>query len=278
VRPADGPSAADLVRTSLRVGLHGLLHARLAEAFWRLWMPLDIDRVHELPWAGRHVVAARPRRVLDISSPKVLACWLVHSTGAQVVATDLWREEIDAWSRLVPNADRGRLKLDVADATSLQYDDAAFDAVFSVSVIEHIPGEGDSTMMSELERTLAPGGVAVLTFPFRSTYAEEFVEHDLYGSRYDGTPIFFYRHYDAEALQRRLLGPTHLEVFERVVWTKGTLRESADAAHRIVPARLGLGRALGPVMVPLARRTMRLGDEAHLATDNVMGLALRKPR
>ena len=84
--------------------------------------------------------------------------------------------------------------------------------------------------------------------------------------------MFFCGHYDAAALARPRLAPVRLEVAERVVWTKG----AADVANRVLPARLGLGRVLGAVMVPLARRTMCRGNEAHLPTDNVMGLALRK--
>jgi hypothetical protein len=113
--------------------------------------------------------------------------------------------------------------------------------------------------------------------PHRRAYTEEFVEHDLYGQRYTGTPLFFYRHYDAPAVQRRLLAPCRLEVVERGVWTKRGVRESADAAGRVVPRRAGIGRALGPGLIAIGAWTMRDGDPDDLATDNVMRLALRRP-
>jgi SAM-dependent methyltransferase len=145
-----------------------------------------------------------------------------------------------------------------------------------VSVIEHVPGDGDSAMVREIARILRPGGIAALTFPFRAEYAEEHVTHDLYGQRYEGEPLFFYRHYDAGAVQRRLLDPADLEVIERTVWAKGGVRETADAARRIVPARLGLGRALGPALILVGKRAMHRTQESDLALDNVMGLVLRR--
>jgi SAM-dependent methyltransferase len=274
------PSAADLVRTSLSLGVRGLRRSP-RQALWRLWMPLDIDRVHELPWAGRQMVAAEPARILDISSPKLLACWLAEHTSAEVVATDVWVDEIRSWSDLIARADPrarrfGRLSLEVADATALPYDDASFDAVFSVSVIEHLPFETDSAMMREIARVLRPGGIVALTFPYREQYAEEFVSHDLYGQRYTGTPLFFYRHYDEQAVDRRLLGDLDLDIVERGVWTKAGVREASDASRRILPTGVGLGRAFGPGLVVIGARAMRPGQLTQLATDNVMHLALRR--
>ena len=60
-------------------------------------MPLDVDRVVELPWTGELVAEAAPSRVLDLASPKLLACWLAEHTSADVVATDLWPAEIERW-------------------------------------------------------------------------------------------------------------------------------------------------------------------------------------
>ncbi|MEN3282315.1 MAG: hypothetical protein V7607_3455 [Solirubrobacteraceae bacterium] len=244
-------------------------------------MPLDIDRVYELPWAGRQVVASGATRILDISSPKLLACWLAAHRPAEVVATDLWVDEIDSWRQLVTQADPhgrryGRLRLDVADATALPFPDASFDAVYSVSVIEHLPYDADGAMMREIARVLRPGGIAALTFPYRAAYAEEFVSHDLYGQRYTGTPLFFCRHYDEDAVSRRLLANLDVDVVERGVWTKSGVREASDVARRVLPTGIGLGRAFGPGLMFIGARAMRPGQLTQLATDNVMHLALRR--
>lgn len=68
---------------------------------------------------------------------------------------------------------------------------ASFDAAYSVSVIEHIPGDGDGVAMAQLERVLRPGGRLALTFPFRFEHVDEFVEHDLYGQRFTGNRSSF---------------------------------------------------------------------------------------
>ena len=69
--------------------------------------------------------------------------------------------------------------LEAADATALPYPDGGFDAAVSVSVIEHIRGNGDTTAMRELARVLRPGGTLVLTFPYGAEPADVTVEHDI---------------------------------------------------------------------------------------------------
>jgi ubiquinone/menaquinone biosynthesis C-methylase UbiE len=269
-------TAGALFRYSVALGARALRRpagGNWRNAAWRIWMPLDIDRVWELPWAGR-AVARRGARILDVSSPKLLACWLADREGAEVVGTDVWADEVEDWRRLVGGR-LPRLKLEVADARSLPYDDASFDSAYSVSVIEHVEDEGDSKVMAELERVVKPGGLVALTFPFRAEYALEYVEHDLYGRRYEGEPLFFYRHYDEQAVQSRLLDGRAFEVVEKGLWRKeGGVREAQSGLHQILPARLELGRLLGPVLPVMGARSMRPSDVP--GPDNVMYLLLRR--
>jgi SAM-dependent methyltransferase len=275
------PSAAELVRYSVALGGRGLLRRGGREAIWRVWLPLDIDRVVELPWAGRTVAEAGPARVLDLASPKLLALWLAENTRAAVVATDLWSTEIERWRRLVRAADpSGRrydgLTLETADGTALAYEDETFDVAYSVSVIEHIPDFGDGKAMTELARVLRPGGLLVLTFPYRKQLDETWVEHDVYGERYEGKPLFFCRHYSAEAVQDRLLANGEFEVVEQVLWRKEGVPEAQARAHKIIPAGWAVGHLLGPVLPLLGRRAMRVGSVDEPGADNVLGLALRR--
>jgi SAM-dependent methyltransferase len=244
-------------------------------------MPLDVDRVVELPWTGKLVADAAPNKVLDLASPKLLACWLAEHTSAEVVATDLWPAEIERWGRLVraasPNGRRfRRLTLEAADGTALPYADASFDAAYSVSVIEHIPGSGDGTAMSEFARVLRPGGLLILTFPYRKQLQEEWVERDVYGERYQGKPLFFCRHYSSEAVKERLLADRGFEVVRQMLWRKEGVAQSQSRVRGLLPKGGQVGRLLGPALPLIGSREMRAGSVEDPGPDNVLGLVLKR--
>jgi SAM-dependent methyltransferase len=275
------PSALELARYSVALGVRAFPNGPRREAAWRVWMPLDVDRVCELPWTGDRIRTASPRRVLDVASPKLLACWLAEHTDAEVVATDLWKIEVDAWGMLLDAADPAgrrwrRLTLEPADGTALPYEDASFDAAYSTSVIEHIPGDGDTTAMAELARVLRPGGVLALTFPFGAEAGDEFVEHDLYGTKYTGTPLFFQRRYSTASVEQRLLGGGAFSVLERGMWRKAAVQEAQGTLRRFVPARLEIGRFLGPALGVLGARALTDAPPEEPGPDNVLRLLLRR--
>jgi len=236
----------------------------------------------ELPWVASRVMRERPRRVLDIASPKLLACWLADRGGIdEVVATDLWADEVDSWRRLTAatgsDGRYGALRLEVADATGLPYEDARFDAVYSASVLEHIPGEGDVAAAAEIARVLRPGGIAALTVPYGRAHRDEYVEHDLYGERYTGRPLFFQRHYDARTSEQRLLAGGALEIVERGMWRKAGVEQARGLLQRVVPERWEIGRFLGPGLLVLGARAMHEAasiDEP--GEQNVLRLLLRR--
>jgi SAM-dependent methyltransferase len=58
----------------------------------------------------------------------------------------------------------GNLYRTQQDITHLNYPDAAFDRVFCISVLEHMPGRDIERALGEFRRVLKPGGLAVLTF------------------------------------------------------------------------------------------------------------------
>jgi SAM-dependent methyltransferase len=234
-------------------------------------MPLDVVRVAELPWVAAKVLQARPRRVLDNASPKLLACWLAGPAGLDVVATDVWAQEVEDWRRLTDGR-YPRLALESADATSLLYDDASFDAVYSASVLEHIRDDGDMAAAAEIARVLRPGGVAAITVPYAGEHRDEHVEHDLYGEPYTGTPLFFQRHHDAGSVQRRLLAGGALEVVERGLWRKAGVPD----APGLLPAHWEIGRFLGPGLFFLGARALDDGPVDAPAEDNVLRLLLRR--
>jgi hypothetical protein len=130
--------------------------------------------------------------------------------------------------------------------------------------------------MSELARVLRPGGLLVLTVPYRKQLEETWVEHDVYGQRYEGEPLFFCRHYSAESVQERLLVDEAFDVVEQVMWRKAGVPEAQARAHKIIPAGWPVGHLLGPVLPILGKRAMQVGSADDPSADNVLGLALRR--
>ena len=169
------------------------------------------DRFVEHFWVWRYLQRLGSGRILDISSPKLLSLFATRylSHRACIVAADVVAEYLTEW-RLMGNLLVGRsldlAKLHIAslDARQIGCPDGWFDAVYSISVLEHIPGDGDSAALQELIRVVKPGGYVLITLPFDNTYREQYKQDDVYERRYQGEPIFFQRIYDSHALAQLL--------------------------------------------------------------------------
>ncbi|HEV2715028.1 MAG TPA: class I SAM-dependent methyltransferase, partial [Terriglobales bacterium] len=105
-------------------------------------------------------------------------------------------------------------------ARNLPFADGRFDAVFSISVIEHIPGRGDEAALREMWRVLRSGGRLIITIPFLPRYWEEYVDDDWYGLNSPNLAGQFFasRYYDAPSIQSRIYHvvgqqPEKIEIF-----------------------------------------------------------------
>jgi SAM-dependent methyltransferase len=224
----------------------------------RLALPVSYWRSFEFAYVWRQLALPAGARVLDLGSPKDLAAMLAHHRGYEVVATDILSEATrlsDRYARAQGLEGRGpgRVHSEVQDGRGLTFADASFDAAFSVSVLEHIPDDGDVMALRELVRVVRPGGLVVVTIPFDRAYRETFVN----GTVYERSPaasesIFFERHYDREALGTRLLSVEGAEVIDLRFWGEGAVRIEA------ILDRLGPLRApLSPVEALLAAASLR---------------------
>jgi SAM-dependent methyltransferase len=169
-------------------------HGPSREGAIRVAIPLDPSRYLELPWARRALGARAGERVLDLASPKLLAVALARS-GVDVVSVDALPSEIDLWRRLAPET-----RFEVADGRALPYEDGAFDRAYSISVLEHIGGDGDERSLAELARVVKPGGRIVLTVPYADAYFEDWRDRPVYGADGQAERYFFERWYDAPRL------------------------------------------------------------------------------
>jgi len=160
--------------------------------------------------------------ILDIGSPKLLSIYFAACLKSEVHATDIQDRAIS--TRYEPEfrsyasvfGASGDYRVALQDARRMEYDDNSFDVVYSISVIEHIPDEGDSEAVREIGRVLKPGGIAVIEIPYAKKERNTFVEQQVYERRYTGESVFYQRHYDDESLQRRLVSPSQLRLLSRM--------------------------------------------------------------
>lgn len=107
------------------------------------------------------------------------------------------------------------------NAVKLSYSEGYFDAVISISVIEHVNGLDDGKAMAEMWRVLKVGGTLNLTFMVAKNYEEEFRKESQYNLpvAQSGGEYFFQRFYDKESVRRRLLDSIHnFEIIDQKIW------------------------------------------------------------
>jgi SAM-dependent methyltransferase len=190
---------------ALSAGLRAILAGLFTEGFKLLLSPVGYWRflpnavvLEEFSKLSGNV------QVLDASSPKLLSLLLAARSEGKVYATDLNDEKIfTRWQRLATALGYGNYHVEYQDARHFAYPDESFDLIYSISVIEHIPGSGDADALTEFRRVLKPGGRIVVEVPYRRQRTEKFAHYDSKGDQL-GSPQFYERHYDAAWLRERL--------------------------------------------------------------------------
>jgi demethylmenaquinone methyltransferase / 2-methoxy-6-polyprenyl-1,4-benzoquinol methylase len=137
----------------------------------RLFSPLPprYDRLAEVLSFGQnvrwrramveHVVAARPRRILDVASgPAGVALLLAQRTSAEVVGIDLTEDMLRQGQRNVRAAGlEPRIRLVLGRGEQLPFADGTFDALTFTYLLRYV--EDPQATLIELVRVLEPGGV-----------------------------------------------------------------------------------------------------------------------
>ncbi len=176
--------------------------------YWRL-LP------NAVVWA--QASAMQKPKILDVSSPKLVSLYLAARTGAEVLATDLNDPEIyRRWQKMGRLRGLSNYRVEYQDARQLTLPDASFDLVYSLSVIEHIPGNGDHEALREFARVTKPGGVVIVEVPYRRTFEEVFRTTDSKGAALEREE-FFERRYDAATLEERLLRVEGLRLESKMI-------------------------------------------------------------
>lgn len=234
------------------------------------------------------------------------------SKGMRVTCTD----PDDFIFRLVPLAEQmgldealraGNLRIEVADGAQLPYPDNSFDFWTSVSVVEHIPQDGDAQVLREAARVLKPGGIAVLTTEgglreeevwyrtegyFGKQYFECVTSTELkeigmantaenlesFEQQEQQHTFALLREYNRERLMKRLVEPSGLELVE-LGFIDSRFKKDFRGAFEICP-RPWWAEVLEPFLPLITYFTYRRLDEAseeNLTHASTAYVILRKP-
>ena len=209
-------------------GLFSLLKGKIVIGLKRILLPVGYWRYPIFCYAYKQCLKmfktkGEDIKILDIGSPKLLALYLAINHNCRVYATDLQDEEIwnmwqVYWNCWPKDFKKGRYITEYQDGRNLPYPNEYFDIVFSISVLEHIPNQGDSQTMKEIQRVLKKGGIAIIELPYSLKAYDTFLHQDVYERKFEGKPVFYERHYDEETLYKRIINPaSQLKLKEKII-------------------------------------------------------------
>ncbi|HEX9068321.1 MAG TPA: class I SAM-dependent methyltransferase [Ktedonobacterales bacterium] len=210
---------ASLYGYGLKVGMLDMAHGRMKDSLKHLLIPMSYWRTAEYGFVFDEARFQPGDRVLDIGSPKLPSLFIAHHIHSTVYSTDIDSYFIPEYAALGKweGLKDSEFHVEAQDGTQLTYPDSSFDKVYSVSVIEHIPGAGDSACLREIARVLKPGGSCYITVPFAHKYEDQMrPAQKVYWASHteddgDGM-VFFQRRYSEAALHERLIAPSGLRV------------------------------------------------------------------
>ena len=251
--------AASMWTAGLAMGL-ATLRREPVLGLKRVLLPSSYWRTMEFAYVYRQLRFPAGARVLDVGSPKELALVLARRRHFAVTATDLLPEPVEIARRYavaqgISGEGPGRVHTETQDGRHLTYSDNHFDAAFAVSVLEHIPGDGDTEAMREMVRVVKPGGLVVVTTPYDLQYREDSVAGSFSGRPGDET--IWERLYDSRTLDERLIGVTGARCLDRQLWGEGVLKGEA-ALGKLGSARI-LASPAEAVLALLCLREVRAG-------------------
>lgn len=185
-----------------------LFKIRKRQRGWRteLRTGLDFYRCVEYPRVAERLAVARPKRALDIGSNYGLVWQWLAAHGTHVHGTDIRDITLRDAHAGLPGHVRNRAHISLHDAQALGFADGSFDAVTTISTIEHI--EDDRAVIAEVARVLKPGGVAIITVPVNPEYHEV----------RDNPSFPLIRHYDLETLERRFFSNSGFTKEDLQLW------------------------------------------------------------
>jgi SAM-dependent methyltransferase len=264
-------------RLGLRLLRRGGAGLPLGWAYHLIFRPMDSTRYFELDFAWRSLADLVTGRYLDISSPRLLPILLVEDRpglSADLLNPDV--HDLQITRDLVAAAGVvGRCRLHGATIAEAAFAAGVFDAITSLSVMEHIPE--DRQAVEIMWALLKPGGRLVLTLPAAARAWEQYIntnEYDLLTPDERGF-VFWQRFYDRRLLEECIFSVTGLPVREAVYGERiaGAFAANAALKRRTYGSRYPFWRE--PYMMAQEYSFFPAVDD--LPGEGVIALEFRKP-
>jgi hypothetical protein len=179
---------------------------------------------HQLKELRRQIPESIIPRVMDFGSGVTFFPTAVASLGYDVICVDIdpaYAEPLEAASRRL-NLNRGSVRAQTVTGDFSDLDESAYDCIYSVSVVEHIPE--CSMTVKRLATLLQTGGILILTFDL-----------DLATNRSDGVPC------DELDKLERLLEESFLPVYWKKTISPALMLTSENSPYSI-PREVNSGR------------------------------------
>ena len=126
--------------------------------------PLHWSRQVEWPWCIEQADLKIHHCCLDVGSGWSVLKYAVARRAGSVMCLDNDAGSVRKATEATRRIGAANVSHVEGDARDLPFPGGAFDRVFCVSVLEHLPGGQAGKALSELVRVLRPGGVLLLTF------------------------------------------------------------------------------------------------------------------
>ena len=200
------------------LGVSSLVTRRLKRGHYSLiFFPMDSTRYFEFDITWERVHRLPYTRYLDVSSPRLLPFMLMRSNReatAELInpdANDI--RDTEKFFRAFGVGERCRFSARTVEQAA--FEPSSFDLITCISVLEHIPADGEA--VERIWSLLRPGGRLVLTLPCMSNPLEQYISDNRYGVLQPGSDgyTFWQRYYDEERLREkiyRITGPPEHKV------------------------------------------------------------------
>jgi ubiquinone/menaquinone biosynthesis C-methylase UbiE len=243
--------------------------------------PVSIVRFFEYDYALRSYSAhnSTKDKILDISSPYLFGFYLASFFDGEYNYINPDSNDLNLVQKYSSKINfKMQYSANSADATKLTFSNNSFSHIISISVIEHINGNGDSEAIREMWRVLKPNGLLILTFPVAKVFKEEFSDKDTYGLNVQQIKerFFFQRIYDERTIEERLLN----KISDFTILSKEIFGESELGFYRSYSQRWEKHGLRETVKDPyyISKYFKKLDSFDQIKDSAVMGITLRKDK